>query len=120
MIYLNRDTKQAKAFVRAYKLSNVYTVNDAYERPSQAKLDAERRIYDRDARDEAESEKSPFLCRVRYSDYKITGFNCSYFTVARKMSVYGYGDEYDTIINEYLIVDTPTRTYQIWLYDITL
>lgn len=117
MRYLNRNTKQAKAFIRAYINSNIDTVNVAYKRPSQAKLAAERRIYERDAYDEEESAKQPYLCRVRYSGYKILGHNCNCFTIARIMDVYSYGDERGTVINSYLIVDTPMYTYQIRLYD---
>ena len=66
---LNNNTKKAQAFINAYKRSNIYSILEAYERPSSAKIQAD---YDRRSMKRSEGGHG----------YKIIGYNSSFFTVA--------------------------------------
>ena len=66
---LNNNTKKAQAYVYAYKHSDIYSLNQAYGRPSTAKTRAD------------------YNCRMMMQSegghgYKILGYNSSFFTVA--------------------------------------
>ena len=66
---LNNNTKKAQAYIYAYNHSDIFSLREAYGRPSTAKIQAE---YD---------------CRMMMQSegghgYKIIGHNCNFFTVA--------------------------------------
>ena len=66
---LNNTTKQAQHFINAYNRSDIYSLNQAYGKPSTAKTRAD------------------YNCRMMMQSegghgYKIIGYNGFYFTVA--------------------------------------
>ena len=66
---LNNNTKKAQAYIYAYNHSDIYSLNQAYGKPSTAKTRAD------------------YECRMMMQsegghDYKIIGYNCNFFTVA--------------------------------------
>ena len=66
---INNNTKKAQAFINAYNRSRIYDLQDAYGKPSTAKTRAD------------------YNCRMMMQsegghDYKIIGYNSSFFTVA--------------------------------------
>ena len=66
---INNNTKQAQHFINAYNRSDIYSLNQAYGKPSTAKTRAD------------------YNCRMMMQsegghNYKIIGYNSSFFTVA--------------------------------------
>ena len=66
---LNNNTKQAERYINAYNRSSMYDLQDAYRTPSTAKTRAD------------------YSCRMMMQsegghNYKIIGYNSSFFTVA--------------------------------------
>ena len=66
---INNNTKQARHFIDAYNRSETYYINQAYGRPSTRKTRAD------------------YNCRMMMQsegghNYKIIGYNSSFFTVA--------------------------------------
>ena len=66
---INNNTKKAQAYINAYNHSDIYSLNQAYGRPSTAKTRAD------------------YSCRMMMQsegghNYKIIGYNSSFFTVA--------------------------------------
>ena len=66
---LNNNTKQAERYINAYNRSSMYDLQDAYAKPSIAKIKADSN------------------CRLMMHSegghgYKIIGYNSSFFTVA--------------------------------------
>ena len=66
---LNNNTQKAQAYINAYNRSDIYSLNQAYGRPSTRKTRAD------------------YECRMMMQeegghDYKIIGYNCNFFTVA--------------------------------------
>lgn len=66
---LNNNTKKAQAYIYAYNHSDIYSLNQAYGKPSTAKTRAD------------------YSCRMMMQsegghNYKIIGYNSSFFTVA--------------------------------------
>ena len=66
---INNNTKQAERYINAYNRSDIYSLNQAYGRPSTAKTRAD------------------YNCRMMMQSeggygYKIIGYNCNYFTAA--------------------------------------
>ena len=66
---INNNTKQAERYINAYNLSSMYDLQDAYVKPSTRKTRAD------------------YNCRMMMQsegghNYKIIGYNSSFFTVA--------------------------------------
>ena len=66
---INNNTKQAERYINAYNRSSMYDLQDAYGRPSTRKTRAD------------------YNCRMMMQsegghNYKIIGYNSSFFTVA--------------------------------------
>ena len=66
---INNNTKQAERYINAYNRSSMYDLQDAYGKPSTAKTRAD------------------YNCRMMMQsegghNYKIIGYNSSFFTVA--------------------------------------
>ena len=66
---INNNTKQAERYISAYNHSNIYSLNQAYGRPS------------------TEKTRADYNCRMMMQEegghgYKIMGYNCNYFTAA--------------------------------------
>ena len=66
---INNNTKKAQAFINAYNRSSMYDLQDAYKNPSTRKTRAD------------------YSCRMMMQsegghNYKIIGYNSSFFTVA--------------------------------------
>lgn len=66
---INNNTKQARHYINAYNRSEIYYLNQAYGKPSTAKTRAD------------------YNCRMMMQsegghNYKIIGYNSSFFTVA--------------------------------------
>ena len=66
---INNNTKKAQAFINAYNRSNIFTLREAYIKPSTRKTRAD------------------YNCRMMMQsegghNYKIIGYNSSFFTVA--------------------------------------
>lgn len=66
---INNNTQKAKAYINAYNRSNIYSLNQAYGKPSTAKTRAD------------------YNCRMMMQSegghgYKIIGYNCNFFTAA--------------------------------------
>lgn len=66
---LNNNTKKAQAFINAYNRSDIYSLNQAYAKPSTAKI-------------KADSNCRLMMLREDGHGYKIIGYNCNYFTAA--------------------------------------
>ena len=66
---INNNTKKAQAYINAYNSSDIYSLNQAYGRPSTRKTRA-----DYNCRMMMESEGG--------HNYKIIGYNIRFFTVA--------------------------------------
>ena len=66
---INNKSKKAHAYINAYNRSEIYSLNQAYAKPSTAKTIAD------------------YNCRMMMQNegghnYKIIGYNCNFFTVA--------------------------------------
>ena len=66
---INNNTKQAERYINAYNRSDIYSLNQAYGKPS------------------TEKTRADYDCRVMMQSeggfgYKIIGYNCNYFTSA--------------------------------------
>lgn len=66
---LNNTTKKAQAYINAYNRSSMYDLHDAYGKPS------------------TEKTRADYNCRMMMHsegghNYKIIGYNSSFFTVA--------------------------------------
>ena len=66
---INNNTKQAERYINAYNRSDIYSLNQAYGKPSNEKTRAD------------------YNCRMMMQsegghNYKIIGYNSSFFTVA--------------------------------------
>ena len=66
---LNNNTKKAQAYIYAYNHSDIYSLNQAYGRPS------------------TEKTRADYNCRMMMQsegghNYKIIGYNCNFFTAA--------------------------------------
>ena len=66
---INNNTKQAERYINAYNRSSIFTLREAYANPSTAKTRAD------------------YNCRMMMQsecgrNYKIIGYNSSFFTVA--------------------------------------
>lgn len=66
---INNNTKQARHYINAYNRSEIYYLNQAYEKPS------------------TEKTRADYNCRMMMQSegghgYKIIGYNCNFFTVA--------------------------------------
>ena len=66
---INNNTKKAQAYINAYNRSDIFSLREAYAKPSTAKTRA-----DCECRMMMQSEGG--------HDYKIIGYNCNFFTVA--------------------------------------
>ena len=86
---INNNTKKAQAFINAYNRSSMYDLQDAYRNPSTRKTRAD------------------YLCRVMMQsenghNYKIIGYNSSFFTVAW---IAGNDLRIETAYNSFVIPD---------------
>ena len=86
---INNNTKQAQYFINAYNRSDIYSLNQAYRKPSTAKTRAD------------------YNCRMMMQSeggygYKIIGYNCKCFTVAW---IAGKDLRIETACNSFLIPD---------------
>ena len=66
---LNNNTQKAQAYINAYNRSDIFSLNQAYGRPS------------------TEKTRADYNCRMMMESegghgYKIIGHNCNFFTVA--------------------------------------
>ena len=66
---INNNTKKAQSFINAYNRSKIFDIYGAYANPS------------------TEKTRADYNCRMMMQsegghDYKIIGYNCSFFTVA--------------------------------------
>ena len=66
---INNNTKQARHYINAYNRSEIYSLNQAYGKPS------------------TEKTRADYNCRMMMQEegghnYKIIGYNRSFFTVA--------------------------------------
>ena len=66
---INNNTKKAQAYINAYKRSSIFTLREAYAKPSTDKTNED------------------YSCRMMMQEegghgYKIIGYNCYFFTVA--------------------------------------
>ena len=66
---ININTMKAQAYINAYNSSDIYSLNQAYGKPS------------------TEKTRADYNCRMMMQSegghgYKIIGYNCSFFTVA--------------------------------------
>ena len=66
---LNNNTQKAQAYINAYNRSDIYSLNQAYGKPS------------------TEKTRADYNCRMMMQseggyNYKIIGYNSSFFTVA--------------------------------------
>ena len=66
---LNNNTKKAQAYIYAYNHSDIYSLNQAYGRPSTEKI-------------KADSNCRLMMLSEDGHNYKIIGYNSSFFTVA--------------------------------------
>ena len=84
---INNNTKKAQAFINAYNRSSMYDLQDAYANPSTAKTRAD------------------YNCRMMMQsegghNYKIIGYNSSFFTVAW---IAGNALRIETAFNSFII-----------------
>ena len=86
---LNNNTKQAKRYIDAYNRSSMYDLQDAYIKPSTRKTRA-----DYNCRMMTQSEGG--------HNYKIIGYNSSFFTVAW---IAGNALRIETTFNSFVIPD---------------
>ena len=86
---INNNTKQAERYINAYNRSDIYSLNQAYGRPSTRKTRA-----DYNCRMMMESEGG--------HGYKIIGYNGFYFTVAW---IAGNALRVETAANSFVIPD---------------
>ena len=87
---IKNTSKKAQAYIYAYNHSDIYSLREAYGRPSTAKIQAE---YD---------------CRMMMQSegghgYKIIGHNCNFFTVAW---IAGNALRIETAKNSFVIPNT--------------
>ena len=87
---LNNNTKKAQAYIDAYNHSDIFSLREAYGRPSTAKIQAD---YD---------------CRMMMQEegghgYKIISHTCNFFTVAW---IAGNALRIETARNSFVIPDT--------------
>ena len=87
---INNNTKQAKHYIDAYNRSEIYSLNQAYGKPSTAKTRAD------------------YNCRMMMQSenghgYKIIGYNCNFFTVAW---IAGKDLRIETAANSFIIPNT--------------
>ena len=66
---INNNTKKAHSYINAYNRSEIYSLNQAYVKPS------------------TEKTRADYNCRMMMQsegghNYKIIGYNCNFFTVA--------------------------------------
>ena len=87
---INNNTKRAKYYINAYNRSEIYYIYQAYEKPSTAKIRA-----DYNYRMMMQSEGG--------HNYKIIGYNSSFFTVAW---IAGNSLRVETFANSFVIPDT--------------
>ena len=86
---INNNTKKAQAFINAYNRSNIFDLYEAYANPSTAKTRAD------------------YNCRMMMQsegghNYKIIGYNSSFFTVAW---IAGKDLRIETAYNSFIIPD---------------
>ena len=86
---INNNTKQAQHFINAYNCSSMYDLQDAYIKPSTRKTTAD------------------YNCRMMMQsegghNYKIIGYNSSFFTVAW---IAGNALRIETAYNSFIIPD---------------
>ena len=84
---INNNTKQAERYINAYNRSNMYDLQDAYIKPSTRKTRAD------------------YNCRMMMQsegghNYKIIGYNSSFFTVAW---IAGNALRIETAFNSFII-----------------
>ena len=84
---INNNTKKAQAYIYAYNHSDIYSLNQAYGRPS------------------TEKTRADYSCRMMMQSegghgYKIIGYNCNFFTVAW---IAGKDLRIETAYNSYMI-----------------
>ena len=86
---INNNTKQAERYINAYNRSKMYNLQDAYRTPSTRKTRAD------------------YNCRMMMQsegghNYKIIGYNSSFFTVAW---IAGNALRIETAYNSFIIPD---------------
>ena len=86
---LNNNTQKAQAYINAYNRSDIYSLNQAYGKPSNEKTRAD------------------YNCRMMMQsegghNYKIIGYNSSFFTVAW---IAGNALRIETAYNSFIIPD---------------
>ena len=87
---LNNNTKKAQAYIYAYNHSDIYSLNQAYGKPS------------------TEKTRADYNCRMMMQEegghnYKIIGYNSSFFTVAW---IAGDALRVETARNSFIIPET--------------
>ena len=87
---INNNTKQAERYIDAYNRSEIYSLNQAYGRPS------------------TEKTRADYNCRMMMQSegghsYKIIGYNSSFFTVAW---IAGNALRIETAYNSFIIPNT--------------
>ena len=87
---INNNTKKARAYINAYNRSEIYSLNQAYGKPSTA------------------NTRADYNCRMMMQsegghNYKIIGYNSSFFTVAW---IAGKDLRIETAYNSFVIPDT--------------
>lgn len=86
---INNNTKQAERYINAYNSSDIYSLNQAYGKPS------------------TEKTRADYSCRMMMQQegghgYKIIGYNCNFFTVAW---IAGNALRIETAYNSFIIPD---------------
>ena len=86
---INNNTKQAQHFINAYNRSSIFTLREAYANPS------------------TEKTRADYSCRMKMQEecghnYKIIGYNSSFFTVAW---IAGKDLRIETAYNSFIIPD---------------
>lgn len=87
---LNNNTKKAQAYINAYNSSDIYSLNQAYGRPS------------------TEKTRADYHCRMMMQEegghgYKIIGYCRNFFTVAW---ITGNALRIETACNSFVIPET--------------
>ena len=87
---INNNTKQAERYISAYNHSNIYSLNQAYGKPS------------------TEKTRADYNCRMMMQsegghNYKIIGYNSRLFTVAW---IAGNALRIETAYNSFIIPNT--------------
>lgn len=91
MTKLNKTTKKAKQWIRAYNNSNYYNIESFYTRPSYNKIRIEQGLKEK-------------MCSIRGHGYRVLSGNSSFFTCG-----------YLSSDKKHLYIETFANTFEIEL-----